>query len=259
MHKNLSPFGQLEYIDERGYTPKASRRRIINDGLTKVSGKVQNFIDSYNVILKTNPATIVTDSHFNELTEILERSFKVWREVNYPFTELLLVRTDLWDRSIALSRPQLEIPFKDIKSAVNTILEEWQDCFPDQILIHPHPSADIKREKMIFAQIYAKPDMIIGHFGQGNIEQVRFITEADNQFQVKLSSGIEYKKYKGDFNEVLNREVVKRFMNASRFFLPFFYKYIIPKESRHRDISFEFQAIEHEGKLFVIYCDYDLA
>lgn len=259
MQNNKSIFGQLEYLDERGFTKKAQRRINNNAGLEKVNNEIAKLLMQYNVKLVANPSTIVSNTQISKINEIINQSKKLWEEVNYPFKDNALVRTDLWDNKIALNRSALIIKIEETEKMVNRIYENWnKDNFPDQILIHPQISKDRKLIEMTFGQIYYSANNLIGHFGNGGIDLARFIAKADNQFQAKLNSTIKIKKYSGEYNEYLNKIILKRLMYAFKLMLPFFNKYIIPPKYQHRDVSFEFHILKFNNYLYLNYCDFDI-
>jgi hypothetical protein len=260
MQDNKSLFGQLEYLDDRGYTNKAQRRVNNNLGLEEVNDKIAKLLKRYDIKLVTNPSTIVSNSHISKLTKIINRTKKLWEEVNYPFKDNALIRTDFWDKKVALNRSALIIKIEKTEKMLENIFKNWdKKNFPDQILIHPQISKQRKFTEMIFGQVYYSTDNLIGHFGNGGIDLARFIVKADNQFQVRLNSEVKIKKYSGKYNQYINEIVLKKLMFSFKLMLPFFYKHIIPPKDRHKDISFEFHILKRRDFLYLNYCDFDIS
>lgn len=259
MYNNKSIFGQLEYIDERGFTKKAKRRINNNIGLAKVNNETADLLQEYDIKLVANPSTIISDTKIKNLKKFIDHSKRLWKEIKYPFCDNALIRTDMWDRKIALNRPTFLTEIEKTDEMVKKIFDHWKHKnFPQQILIHPQASKARKKKQMIFAQIYYSQNVLIGQFGNGGIELARFITDADNQFQVKLNSALKIKQYNGKFNNYINKKTLTRLMLSFKLVLPLFYEFIIPLTLRYKDISFEFHVLEHDNTLYLNYCDFDI-
>ncbi len=255
--KSLSKVGFTKYIDKRGLSKKAKRAETQQTELDQIIDQTEEVLGQLKVRLTRNPLTIVSSSYFDRLGEIIRNSEKMWKEVDYPFKEQLLVRTCKINVEHEISMPLMQIDLEEPEKTaehVRSRLAELGD--PDQLLLHPRLRTKTLEKEMIRALVSYKGDEVEIDFGVDGTEHIK-IELCKNIFRTSMRDKFELEILKGKFTK-FNKETYKRIMLASKVFLPYFEHHLIPEENQHKQVVYEFRVLPHEGYLYMILNDYEV-
>ncbi len=256
--KSLDKFGYTEYLDKRGLTLKAQRAKSMHEQLEQIDEEIGLYLEKLNVKLLRNSSTVISNSYFPELETIIKNTFQMWKEVNYPFTEELLIRTSTFENLYGFSLPNKQITITmpdDTAKRLKDLLPELNS--PDEILLHPRLNTESLKEKMIVARFKALPNKILVEFGYKGIEHINQLDSAENIFHASLDQKFSINAVKGDFSD-FDKEVYEKLTLAAKLFIPFAEKIIVGPNDKEKIIVYEFQIIPVNGIMYMIFNDFEV-
>lgn len=184
MQKDLRKTGYIEYIDDTGLTAKATKAKLITTQITKITKILEKEFHGFNIRLIRNPTTVVSRSNFSNLSEILQDSLNLWKQIDYPFIDELLIRTSNFEQTTKFSLPNITIPLnpESIVDDVEANMEELNN--PDQILLHPRLSNENLKKLMIGARFLSGSTKSIIDIGGKGIYHIYDLEKADSVYRV---------------------------------------------------------------------------
>lgn len=256
--KSRDKFGYLEFLDQRGLSNKCKRVSDLHERLAEIDAKIVFILDELKLVLARNSTTIVSDNHFDHLEAVVENTYKMWKEVEYPFIEDIFIRTSTFKNIIGYNLPYFQIPYTNAKNIAQKIINGiGEKNRPEQLLLHPRLSLKHLQERLIVARFKSTAGKIIAEFGHGGIGDVRELNQAENIATAELDSELEIDLVKG-CHKYITDDRIKRMMLGARAFLTQAEGILIPEESQHKDVIYEFRNIPNDGKLYMMFNDFEV-
>jgi hypothetical protein len=172
--------GFISFLDERGLTGKAQRVRSTESFINDINKQVKDLLDQLDVTLFTDPGTIIASKYFSNLDEIIDTTFKIWDEVNFPLRETLYIRTSGFNPNQNFNYPfydiSIKLPRKEILKNLNDFLDKNK---PEQIILHPRIDTELAKKQLIAFRPTSIAGDILCEFGMGGIYHIRNMETAE--------------------------------------------------------------------------------
>jgi len=246
--------GYTEFIDDRGLTPKSNKRRSIHENIEKVTKLIAADLEMLGVRLYTNSTTIVSNSLYQDIDQIIEHTYKMWAEVQYPFLEQIYIRTSTFENRYEFSLPSTFVPKYEPKKAASEIAAKMDSLNnPDQILLHPRLSEESLKKKLTVGRFRSYFGTIDGEIGFGNIRDVKELNSADEQYAVYVGEEMKFELTAG--NATKSKVYINKILKAVKLILPYLEEYIAPDGIKHKPLVYEFQILDSGDVTYFIFTE----
>jgi len=244
--------GFISYIDERGLTDKAQRVRNLWEFINNINKDTKPLLDKLNVILFTDPATIIADEYFNNLEQIMDITFKIWEEVKFPIQDSLFIRTSSFLNVPNCNFPMTELSLSKSKDEILKGLKVFiKQNKPEQMIFHPRIDNERAKKDLIAFRPKSIAGDIYCEFATGGIYHLRNMETADKYQEFALNN-IKIKDIDSRF-----LPYTKAFKVISGFADTYIKKYLKKLDSSNTPV-YEIKCFTINGKYYMNLFDYEL-
>jgi hypothetical protein len=248
-------FGYIEFTDGRGLTLKSKKSK---DKIVALSQFPHDLTQRLGIFICTNTATIVSNTRFGELEQIVEETIKNTKRIKFPFADELLVRTSTFTQKNEFSMPNPQVPIGTNKSTAEQIIKIIKDVNADQILLHERESLEKLKSHMIAIRVKRNNDKLEAEIGQGGIRDIYQLHEADKIASAVFGDDFSFDILKGTI-ESQDIQKYKKLLFCIKLFIPYIDKFMIEERYENSDIVYEFRVSPHQNNLYAIFNDIEIA
>jgi hypothetical protein len=248
----------LLYLDENGHSDKSLTQYENHRDMQRLRVLCASSLIGSDVVITEKPVTVVNKEHYNEIEEILERTFLMWQEVGY-WSDQILFRTGSFSTRQGLLSANFEN--KNIAYVIKQIRELLKKGgYPDQFLLHPVPPKKIFREGFFATRCFFVDGVCSFELGFGNIEQTWQLEQADVLISGTTSGVTDIKVLKGEMADKM-KAIVERIalglfhfcLNAPGVIVP-----IRPQGERPYIYEFKTFHTPENNKIVIEFIDYEI-
>lgn len=250
-------YGYMEFVDERGLTDKAMRARKITSQLVDIASKIEGELLQLDTKLIRNCTTVVSESRFKELEQIVEKTLKMWEDAQYPFNDQLLVRSSKFNLLSEFALPYETISIGSpaaTADAIRKLLPQLDN--PDQILLHPRLSIEELKKHMIAARFQYEAGKIMADIGIRGVDHAYDVEAADFVYEVNALD-MSVTTIKGRLSKK-HDEICKRLCLSAVLFSPVAESILVEGEKKEKTIVYEFRVLEKNGVYFMDFQDFEV-
>ncbi|MDQ7020306.1 MAG: hypothetical protein Q9M91_00480 [Candidatus Dojkabacteria bacterium] len=100
----------MSFLDQRGLTEKGGREQRLSEITEKIRNTSKLVLKELNAYFLNDPSTVVSSNNFNKIDEILDQTIDIWEKFNFPFQDMVYIRTAWFNKTI-----QFNFPFQTFK------------------------------------------------------------------------------------------------------------------------------------------------
>lgn len=247
-------FGYLEYIDERGLTLKSQKSK---NKILMLHHFPHEMLRDLGIVFCTNTATIVSDSKFSELQNIIDTTLENTKQIQFPFAEELLIRTSNFTKINEFSMPNPQIPVRKTQEMVKDIMQIFSEIRPDQILLHSRLSLEHLKTIMIAARFKKYGNKLEAEIGEGGIRDIYQLDDAHIVSKASLESDFHFHfvKTKPGTEKIEN---YKKILFGANIIIPYIEELMFDQHSRDKEMIHEFRINPFNDKLYMIFNDTEI-
>jgi len=257
--KFVLDFGDtLLYLDKNGHSDKSLTQYENHRNMQRLRELCATSLTCIDVVVTEKPVTVVNKENYNNIEEILQRTFLMWEDVGY-WSAQILFRTGSFSTRQGLLSANFEN--KNILYDIKQIRELLKKGgYPDQFLLHPVPSKKIFKEGFYATRCFFVDGICSFELGFGNIEQTWQLEQADVLISGTTSGNVELKVLKGEMTDKMKQIVERIAMGLFHFCLnaPGVIVPLRPQGERPYIYEFKTFHIPENDKIVIEFIDYEI-
>ncbi|MBP9759213.1 hypothetical protein KBD45_05955 [Candidatus Dojkabacteria bacterium] len=159
----------LLFLDEKGHTSKSKIEYDKHKNLEKLRKLASDIGKSKGFLLTEKPVTIINKCFYNNLVEVVEQSFEMWKRIGYWDDNILFRSASYFTKQGLLSNNFPNNGLADAVCQIKTLISEAGN--PDQILLHPVPSDELFKGGFFATRCWMLDGVCEFEVGHGGIDQ----------------------------------------------------------------------------------------
>lgn len=169
-NKSILKFNDtLLFLDEKGHTSKSKIEYDKHKNLENLRELAKEMGKQKGFLLTEKPVTVVNKSFYNNLTEVVEQSFEMWKRIGYWDDNILFRSASYFTKQGLLSSNFSNSGLADAVCKIKELIKQAGN--PDQILLHPVPSDKLFKEGFFATRCWMLDGVCEFEVGFGGIDQ----------------------------------------------------------------------------------------